>query len=144
MEKTNIEFKLKTKSYPVSIKPHNISFKYAFAGIKWIIETQPNFRIHLLILTFILALTVFLSLYNLISYVEILVVLNISALVIVAEAMNTAIESLGDEIAQGKYKEFVRIAKDASSGAVLLAAIFSVIIGIIIYLPKILYLINLK
>ena len=141
MERNNIQKKIDSSPYPKSSKVHGISFKYALDGIKWVFQTQPNFRIHVFIFIFIILLTAYMNLYGLINYFEILAVLNISALVIVMESVNTAIEGFWDEIAESKYKEFIRIAKDVSIGSVLISAIFSVIIGLIIYLPKIWYLI---
>jgi diacylglycerol kinase len=57
-------------------------------------------------------------------------------LVLVSELMNTAIESFVDVISP-EYSEKAGFIKDVAAGAVLIAAIISVIIGIIIFLPKI-------
>lgn len=73
-----------------------------------------------------------------ISRYEWLAVLLISALVFTAEGLNTALEILGDEIAEGKWKNLVGRAKDVSAGAVLIAALFAVIVGLVIFVPHIL------
>jgi len=57
------------------------------------------------------------------------------ALVLVAEGINTTIEYLADYI-QPNYDKRIGKLKDISAGAVLFAAIFAIIIGLIIYIPK--------
>jgi len=141
-QQEKIQEKIKKTPYPTKSRFHYITFKYAYDGVKWAFITQPNFKIHLFILSMILLLSTYLGLKNMISAVEVLVVLLISAIVLTAEMINTALEALSDEVANGEYKEFIRIAKDASSGAVLMSTIFAVIIGTVIYLPKILVLFN--
>jgi len=56
-------------------------------------------------------------------------------LVLVAESLNTGIEKLSDFIHPEYHKQIGRV-KDISAGAAFFAAIFAVIIGLIIYLPK--------
>ncbi|MGC8866396.1 MAG: diacylglycerol kinase family protein [Bacteroidales bacterium] len=109
------------------------TFQYAWKGIQYLFRTQPNARIHLSIFFIAIVLGFFLS----ISRMEWLALLLVAALVLVAEGINTAIEILGDEIADGKWKNLVGRAKDVSAGAVLLAAVFSVIIGMVIFIPHI-------
>jgi len=136
--KKNLEQKLKRTPYPKEQKFHYITFKYALDGITWAYKSQPNFKVHLLFFLIAILLTVFLSFYNPLSKVEILIIFLISAIVITAEMVNTALEALSDEVAKGEYKEFIRISKDVSSGAVLMASIFAATIGLIIFLPKVL------
>ncbi|MFD1292494.1 diacylglycerol kinase [Lutibacter holmesii] len=56
-------------------------------------------------------------------------------LILVAESLNTGIEKLADFVHPEFHKEIGRI-KDISAGAAFFAAIFAVIIGLIIYIPK--------
>ena len=56
-------------------------------------------------------------------------------MILVAESLNTGIEKLADFVHPGYHKEIGRI-KDISAGAAFFAAIFAVIIGLIIYIPK--------
>lgn len=68
------------------------------------------------------------------------------ALVISAEIMNTAIENAIDYTRMmtiDENNELAGLAKDASAGAVLVIAIASAIVGLIIFVPKILALINI-
>lgn len=113
---------------------HHISFKHAWDGIIWVFRTQPNFRFHSLAAVAVIALSVFLSLPK----HEILTLAFTIMLVIVAEMINTAIESITDLVTT-EYKHQAKIAKDVSAGMVLLTAALSVIIGIFIFLP---YIIN--
>ncbi|NCT55255.1 diacylglycerol kinase family protein [bacterium] len=121
-------------------KFHHVSFKYAFNGVKWAFKTQPNFQIHTYAFTLLGITILFFSFFSLIEYYEIVVLMLVSALVFAMEMVNTAIESLSDEVADEKYKERIRVAKDTSSGAVLISAAFAVLIGIIIFLPKLILL----
>jgi diacylglycerol kinase (ATP) len=57
------------------------------------------------------------------------------ALILVAESLNTGIEKMADFIHPNYHKQIGRI-KDISAGAAFFAAVFAVIIGLIIYIPK--------
>ena len=61
------------------------------------------------------------------------------ALVWLAEAFNTAIERLGDAVTLER-NEFIKFAKDVSGGAVLVAAVTSTLIGLTIFLPRLIHL----
>ena len=63
-------------------------------------------------------------------------------LVISLELVNTAIEAVVDLCTQ-EYHPLAKIAKDTAAGAVLISAIASVVIGLIIFVPKILSLVSL-
>lgn len=139
-----LQKKVATLPYPKGDRKfHHVSFKYAFNGIKWAFKSQPNFKIHTYAFILLGILILFFSFFSLVEYYEIVVLLVISALIFATEMINTAVEALGDEIANGKYKEFIRIAKDTASGAVLISAVFAILIGIIIFLPKALFLLDL-
>ena len=113
---------------------HRISIKNAWNGVITAFLTQPNFRIHFVsflgvnLLSLIFKITLF-------EYISIVVV---SALVFTLEMVNTAMEAVGDEIAQGKYRKLVGVAKDVSAGAVLISAIFAIIVAILIFAPRVL------
>ena len=72
-----------------------------------------------------------------ITFVEWGVCFVLFALVLSLELMNTAIENVVDLVTEEK-KAKAKVAKDAAAGAVLVAAIFAVIIGISIFLPRLL------
>lgn len=71
-----------------------------------------------------------------INYLEAAIVFFAMALVMVAEMVNTAVEKTVDLVTQ-EYHPLAGRAKDAAAGAVLLAAFFSVCIGIFVFLPYI-------
>ena len=72
-----------------------------------------------------------------INYVEALVVTLLIGTILSLEMINCSIEATVDLVTKEK-KELAKIAKDCASGAVFLMSLFSVIIGIMIYVPKIL------
>ncbi len=109
----------------------NYSFKYAFEGIITTIKEERNMFIHFLIAIIVVITGVYVRL----SLNEWLICLLLFALVFSLELINTAIENTVDLVTTKKNKE-AKLAKDAAAGAVLIAAIFASIIGIIIFLPK--------
>lgn len=107
------------------------SFKYAFEGIISTIKEERNMFIHFLI-AIIVVIT---GIYVRLSLNEWFICLLLFALVFSLELINTAIENTVDLVTTKKNKK-AKLAKDAAAGAVLIAAIFASIIGIIIFLPK--------
>ena len=106
------------------------SFGYAFKGIATLFTSQPNARIH----ATVLGLVILAGFYFQIERSEWLTIVLISALVLSAEAMNTAIEFVVDLVSPD-YHPLAGKAKDVAAAAVLLAAFGAVIIGLIIFLP---------
>ena len=107
------------------------SYKYAFEGIITTIKEERNMFIHFLI-AIIVVIT---GIYVRLSLNEWFICLLLFALVFSLELINTAIENTVDLVTTKKNKK-AKLAKDAAAGAVLIAAIFASIIGIIIFLPK--------
>ena len=105
-------------------------FRDAYNGIGILLRSERNFQIHLA--AFVLAIGA--GFYFDIRLKEFGTILLVSALVFSLEGINTAIEKLCDEVTEER-KESIRVIKDISAAAVLIAAIFSIIIGIIIFLP---------
>jgi len=117
----------------VDMKKRIKSFKYAIRGIQDVISGEMNMRIHL----FIAVLVVIFGLVFNISNVEWLVCVMCFAVVMTAEMINTAIETVVDLVRPSKH-ELARKAKDVAAGAVLLSAFFSAIAGLMIFVPKLL------
>lgn len=113
------------------------SFRYAFRGIRWLIQDEHNAWIHVCVAVGVVAAGLFFGL----SSVEWIAVCIVIGVVLAAEAVNTAIETLADLVSPG-YNELVKRAKDLAAGAVLLVAIAAALVGIIIFVPKILTFIN--
>jgi diacylglycerol kinase len=111
---------------------HSVSFKHALEGIIYQVKTQPNFRIHILAALIVVAAGIIFK----ISPIEWLVLTFIICLVLIAESINTSIESVVDLLTD-KYHLQAKIAKDVSAGMVLITAITSIIIAFIIFSPHI-------
>lgn len=122
----------KGKKKKYSISRFFKSFSYAFQGIKTVIKTEQNFLIDIIIGIIVIISGYFLKL----SAIEFAIVLLTIALVITLELINTAIEYTID-MAMPEIHPLAKAAKDISGAAVLFSAIISIIIGLIIYLPKI-------
>ena len=114
------------------------SFGYAFAGLAYCFRTQRNFRIHISIGVLGVVAGALLGL----SLIEWAVFAAMAVLVLAAEMVNTMIESLVDLVTQ-QYHPLAKIAKDVAAGIVLLTAIGSVVVGLLIFLPKLLAVIRL-
>lgn len=115
------------------------SFGYAFDGLKVLFKVEHNARIHLFA-----AILVCLSgfLFD-VSKWEWLVIIIIIGLVFMMEIVNSAIERIANFISPERNEEIKKI-KDLAAAAVLVIAISAAIVGFIIFLPKIIYLFNLK
>jgi diacylglycerol kinase (ATP) len=114
-----------------SFKARLESFKYAFSGILEMIKTQHNAWIHLLIAGIVVAAGFLLD----ISKAEWIAVVLASGMVLMAEAFNTAIELLVDKISPHQDAVAGKI-KDIAAGAVLFAATAAAIVGLLIFVPK--------
>ena len=100
------------------------SFKYAGRGIARLISHEHNAWIH----CFVAVCVVLVGLW------WAAVVLCIGA-VLAAEGINSAIEALCDRVSPD-YDEAIKHAKDLAAGAVLILATMSVVVGLLIFIPK--------
>ncbi|MGL4739684.1 MAG: diacylglycerol kinase [Sarcina sp.] len=107
------------------------SFNFAINGIIYALRTQRNMRIH-----FAIALIVLLAsfLYD-ISKLEFIALAISITLVVVAELINTAIESVID-LGTNHYHPLAKIAKDTAAGAVFLTALNAILVGYIVFGDK--------
>lgn len=107
------------------------SFAYAYNGILYCIKTQHNAWIHL----FITSLVIIFAFFFGVSWIEWCCLMLAIGLVMMAEIFNTAIEELVDMICP-EYNPKAGIIKDLASGAVLVMAFCSAVVGGIIFLPR--------
>ncbi|MBU0618685.1 diacylglycerol kinase family protein [Patescibacteria group bacterium] len=114
------------------MKKHGISFKHAFNGLLVAFKEQPNLKIHLSFAVLVIALGYFLP----VSYLEWMILIFSISLVLIAEMMNTTVEAVTDLLTE-KWHLKAEIAKDVGAGMVLLSAFFASIVGLIIFVPKI-------
>lgn len=108
------------------------SFIYAKDGIVYTIIYEQNFLLHLIAALLVVLLGFFFK----ITTIEWVLVIIAIALVLVAELVNSSIEALTDLITLEENK-LAKIAKDTASGAVLVMAMLSIIMGLIIFVPYI-------
>ena len=104
------------------------SFKYAFLGIGRCIKNERNMRIHLVMALYAL----YFSTYYDFTRVQYAVLFAVFALMFFAEMVNTAVEELVD-INSERFNFKAKAAKDIAAGAVLVRAIFSLIVGLLFF-----------
>ncbi|UUX34357.1 diacylglycerol kinase family protein [Fundicoccus culcitae] len=109
------------------------SFKYAGEGLKHVLVNERNFRIHTLAAVIVIGL----NFYFQIEFYEWIAIIFCIAFVMTSELFNTAIEVTIDLVTKGEYHPLAKIAKDVAASAVIVAAIVSVAVGLIIYIPYI-------
>lgn len=109
------------------------SFAYAFNGIRLLVSGEPNAWIHCFAAICVVSAGLFFGL----SRMEWVAVAFAIGMVLAAEAVNSAIESLADAVSPG-YNESIKKAKDMAAGAVLLVAMAAAAVGLMIFVPKIL------
>ncbi len=109
------------------------SFVFAFNGIKIVFKEEHNAQIHLVATCLVIAL----GFYFHIAKTEWLAIIFAIALVISLEIVNTAIEYIANFICNER-NEVIKKIKDLSAAAVLVAAIAALLIGAIIFIPKVL------
>ena len=114
------------------IKRRLKGIKYSLKGILILITTEDSIKAQFIIGLFVIVAGVFFH----ISAIEWMIQLGIIGLVLVAEALNTAVEKVADFI-HPEYHNKIGVIKDVAAGAAGLAAIISIIIGCVIYIPKI-------
>jgi diacylglycerol kinase (ATP) len=105
---------------------------HAWRGITVLFRATP----HAWSLCFFGALAVYLGFILNISNIEWTMIVIVIGMVIVAEAFNTAIE-IDINLTSPEYHPYARDTKDVAAGAVLLSAVVAGIVGLIIFLPKI-------
>jgi len=106
------------------------SFGFATEGVLTAVRTQRNMRIHLAAFALMLITALLLRL----EHRELAVLLAVSFLVLIAEMANTALEALVD-LVMPHYHPKAKVAKDVGAGAVLLAALNALIVGVLLFLP---------
>jgi undecaprenol kinase len=108
------------------------SFYFASRGIIEALKTERNIKIHSTVAIIVVLVGLFFSL----NWLEWLFILVAIVGTITLELVNSAIERVVDLVTT-EYHPLAQQAKDIAAGAVFLYAIFSIIVGIIIFLPKV-------
>jgi len=110
---------------------------YARNGLKLIVKNERNFRRELVIAS----ITILFGYFFKISHFEWIAISLVISMVLISEAINSAIEALCDAVSQD-FKINIKYAKDVSAGAVWLSAFVSLVTGIIVFLPYIIELLR--
>ncbi|MCF8357326.1 MAG: diacylglycerol kinase family protein [Prolixibacteraceae bacterium] len=113
-----------------SFRRRMLSFRHAFNGIRLLFKNEHNARIHLFFTIAVVAFGIWLPL----SATEWIVIILAIGFVFTAEMFNSAIEKLADAVDE-KPNEKIKIVKDLSAGAVLIAAIGAATVGLIVFIP---------
>jgi diacylglycerol kinase len=108
-----------------------MSFRAAFSGLRRLATSERHFQIHLIAATCAIILASFLGF----SRLEWTILILTIGLVSVAEGLNSAIERAIDTTTPS-FHPLAKAAKDIAAAAVLIAAIVSVVIGLLLYVPK--------
>ena len=119
------------KNKPFSLTARRNSFKYAFEGIATFFREEHNARIHLATTLIVIVLSLIFS----VTRIEAITLILVVGLVWMAEFFNTAIERMMDFISAEK-NERIKLIKDLSAAAVLIAAFIAVVTGCFIFIPK--------
>lgn len=109
------------------------SFKYAFRGVGALAQSENNFKVHV----FSVVLVIISSFTLRINKREWLIVIMLIGFVLTAEAFNTAIEKICDFI-HPEYHDRIGEIKDLAAAGVLIAAMVAFVVGLLIFVPKIL------
>ena len=117
--------------------PTTKSVLYAAEGLRTALKQEPNFRLHIATAIIVLFLAIILG-FNTFEWLLLLFAIS---LVIILELVNTAIESLVDLISP-EIMDKAKIAKDVSAASVFVAAFVSVLVGIILFVPRVLELLR--
>lgn len=108
------------------------SFRHAFRGIRYVFANEQNFRIQMMVALAAIVLAVIFA----ISRFEWLLLLLIIGLVLLLELVNTAVETMLD-LLKPRLHVHVERAKDTMAAAVLVASLVGLIIGLFIFVPRI-------
>jgi diacylglycerol kinase len=112
-----------------------VSFGNAFNGLRYALQTQRNARIHLTVTVIVLGIGFWLGL----SLMEWCLVILSIGMVWMAELSNTVLENVVDLLSPD-FHELARIAKDVKAGVVVVASFSAVLVGVLVFGPKLLLL----
>lgn len=109
------------------------TFRDAFTGLGYVVRTQRNARIHLAITLLVFVIAAWLR----ITAQDWAILVLTAALVWTSELINTALEAVVD-LASPQEQPLARAAKDLAAGAVLIAALAAIVVGVLLLGPPLL------
>jgi diacylglycerol kinase (ATP) len=104
------------------------SFNYAFEGIIHVLRTQRNLRIHFAVAIGVIAAAAALG----VDRLSMIALLIVTAFVLVAEMVNSAIEGAID-VSTTSFDPNAKLAKDIAAGAVLIASVTALAVGYLVF-----------
>jgi diacylglycerol kinase (ATP) len=119
------------KDKPFSFRERAKSAKYAFDGIINFFKAEHNAILHLLAT---IAVLIFAIIFH-VSGVELIALIFAIGFVWAAELFNTSIEKMMDFISTEQHPK-IKLIKDLSAAAVLVAACVAIAVGCIVFIPK--------
>jgi diacylglycerol kinase (ATP) len=108
------------------------SFTYAWSGIKAILHTEHNAWIHLALTICVIVLSIIFKL----TMTELSLLAIVVAMVWITELFNTCIEKIMDFVSTERRPK-IKLIKDMAAAAVLIASFAALIVGALIFIPKI-------
>lgn len=119
------------KQNEFSVRSRMKSFRFAFEGVASFFRKEHNAWLHLLATVVVLILAAVAG----VTKNELLALVFAIGLVWVAELFNTAIERIMDFVSEQHHPD-IKVIKDLAAGAVLAASVTALIIGAIVFIPK--------
>ena len=119
-----------------SLKTRLQSFRFALNGLKSLLKYEHNSRIHSIAAIAVIILGLLMKI-NLTEWSLLIIVIG---MVFITELLNSSLESFADSM-KPEWNDLIGKAKDYSAAAVLIAAFISLVVGVIIFVPKLLNLI---
>lgn len=107
------------------------SFRYAWDGVLFVFVTQRHMRVHALIIGLVLFAAWGLG----VTDEQLLLLVTAMALVLITEMVNTAVEMVVDLIVDS-YNPQAKIIKDVAAGAVMVASVFAIAVGAVVFLQS--------
>ena len=114
-----------------SLKRLSSAFKYAFKGFGKVYKNEDNMKVHVVVAI----LVVLCGFLFKVSTLEWIILIFAIGLVIGAEVLNTCIENLVDLVTKD-YNKYAENAKDTAADHTLVLSITAAIIGLIVFIPK--------
>jgi diacylglycerol kinase (ATP) len=116
-----------------SLKSRLQSFRFALNGLRFLLKYEHNSRIHSIAAIAVIILGLLLK----IDLTEWSLLIIVIGMVFITELLNSSLESFADSM-KPEWNDMIGKAKDYSAAAVLIAAIISLLVGVIIFVPKLL------
>lgn len=120
------------RKHQKGIKKFLLSFTYPIKGLRYAYRNEQNLAVDVGV-ALLVTIAGFIFKLNLVEWAILALTIG---LVISCELINTAIEAVVDLVTED-YHPLAKVAKDTAAAAVFVFAIVAIIVGLIIFLPKV-------